>query len=221
MLGETKIDDAFSGSQFYIKGFRMLRKDPNRYGGGLLTYIKRELIVNRLCDFECKHTESITFRMQQSMAKKITVIAAYRRPNLPKSVWSQDSGDLLLRTRNRYDNIVVVGDLNCDLSDPDKHSKEGRAFLDLMEVYNMTNMIKQPTRVTASSSSLTDVFLTTSPRLFLTSGVFDLDLSDHQLVYVIMRAHFPRYRRRFVIKRRFKHYVSELFSKDISRIPFM
>ena len=48
MLGETKIDNTFLDSQFYIKGFRMLCK--GRYGGGLLIYITRELI-NRLCDF--------------------------------------------------------------------------------------------------------------------------------------------------------------------------
>ena len=35
------------------------------------------------------------------------------------------------------------------------------AILDLMEVYNMSNMINQPTRVTAVSSLLIDVFLTT------------------------------------------------------------
>ena len=48
-----------------------------------------------------------------------------------------------------------------------------------MEVYNMSNMIKQATRVTNSSSSLIDVILTTSPRPFSASGVFDLDFKNH------------------------------------------
>ncbi len=60
----------------------------------------------------------------------------------------RDLGDILLRTSNRYENIVVVGDLNCDLAGPDKNSKEGRALQDLMEIYNLSNMIKQSTRVT-------------------------------------------------------------------------
>jgi hypothetical protein len=38
----------------------------------------------------------------------------------------RDLGDILLRTSNRYENIVVVGDLNCDIADPDKNGKEGR-----------------------------------------------------------------------------------------------
>ena len=83
---------------------------------------------------------------------------------------------------------MVVVDLNCNLSDRDK---QGRSLLELMEVYNMSNMIKQPTRVTTSLSSLIDVILTTIPRLFSTSGVFDLDLSDHKLVYTI-RGHIAQ-----------------------------
>ena len=200
----------------------MLRKDRNRCGGGLLIYIRRELIINRLCDFESKHIESITLSMQQKRTtKKIIVIVAYRPPCLSKSLWTQDLGDLLLRTRNRHENIMVVGDLNCDLSNPDKHDKQGRALLDLMEVYNMSNMIKQPTRVTTSSSSLIDVILTTSPRLFRTSGVFDLDLSDHKLVYTIMRAHCPRHRRRFVIKRRFKNMFQSHSVETSVEFPLM
>ena len=108
VLGKTKIDDAFPDSQFYIKDFRMLRKDRNRYGGGLLIYIRRELITNRLCDFECKHNESITFSVQQRRtAKKIIAIAVYRPQCLSKSMSTQDLGDLLLRIRNLYDNIMA------------------------------------------------------------------------------------------------------------------
>lgn len=39
VLAETKIDEAFPDSQFYIKGYKMFRKDRNRFGGGLLVYI--------------------------------------------------------------------------------------------------------------------------------------------------------------------------------------
>ena len=69
VLSETNNDNAFPDSQFYIKGFGMLCKDRNRCKGGLLIYIRRELI-NRSCEFECKHIESITFSMQQKRTTK-------------------------------------------------------------------------------------------------------------------------------------------------------
>ena len=139
VLSETKIDDGFPDSQFYINGYKMLRNDRNHHGGGLLVYVRRELTMCRLRDYECKNIESITFSIQQrKTAKKTIVIASYRPPSLVKSVWVRDLGDILLRTSNRYENIVVVGDLNCDLAGLDKNSKEGRALQDLMEIYNLT-----------------------------------------------------------------------------------
>ena len=36
VLAETKIDGAFLDSHFYIKRYKMFRKDRNRFGGGLL-----------------------------------------------------------------------------------------------------------------------------------------------------------------------------------------
>ena len=48
VLAETKIDGAFPDSQFYIKGYKMFRKDRNRFEGGLLVYIRRGLITQRI-----------------------------------------------------------------------------------------------------------------------------------------------------------------------------
>ncbi len=85
---------------------------------------------------------------------------------------------------------------------------------------NLANLIKQPTRVAADSSSLIDVILTNKPQSVLASGLFDLGLSDHHLVYTVMRSHCPRFTPRTVIKRRFKHYDPDSFSTDISMVPF-
>ena len=61
-----------------------------------------------------------------------------------------------------------------------------------MNEYNSTNLIREPTRVTATSSSLIDVILTNRPRSFLTFSIFDLGLSDYHLVYAVRRSHYPR-----------------------------
>ena len=47
---------------------------------------------------------------------------------------------------------MILGDLNCDILRPDKGPREGRALMDLMIEYNLTNLIREPTRVTATSS---------------------------------------------------------------------
>ena len=58
--------------------------------------------------------------------------------------------------------------------------------MNFTDVYGLTNLIKVPTRVVVESSSLTDVILTNKPRSVLTSGVFDLGLIDHNLIYTVI-----------------------------------
>ena len=52
---------------------------------------------------------------------------------------------------------MLIGDLNCDLSRPDKGANEGKTRMNFTDVYGLTNLIKVPTRVGVESSLLTDV----------------------------------------------------------------
>ena len=145
--------------------------------------------------------ESISLCVQSSRrAKKVLVIGMYRPPGLLKVTWEHDINNILLRSTQRYESILLIGDLNCDLSRPDKGVKEGKTLMDLMDVYGLTNLIKVPTRVLVESSSLTDVTLTNKPRSLLTSGVFDLGLSDHNLIYTVMRLQCPKFSPRTVVR---------------------
>ena len=53
-----------------------------------------------------------------------------------------------------------------------------------------------------------------------TSGVLDLGLSDHNLIYTVMRLQCPKFSPRTVVKRHFKHYDPGLFLADIATVPF-
>ena len=223
VISECKVEPSFPDSHFYIKGFRLYRKDRDRFGGGGFIYVRRGLIVTRIHDLEGHEVESVSLCVQTSRrAKKVLVIGMYRPPGLLKATWEHEINNILLRStqRVRYESIMLIGDLNCDLSRPDKGAKEGKTLIDLMDVYGLTNLIKVPTRVVVESSSLTDVILTNKPRSVLTSGVFDLGLSDHNLIYTVMRLQCPKFSPRTVVKRHFKHYDPGLFSADIATILF-
>ena len=127
----------------------------------------------------------------------------------------------------RYDNSVILGNLNCDILYPDKGSKEGRVLLDFIE-HKLTNLIKEPTRVTALPGTLFDVTLTNRPRSFLTSGTLDVGLNDHYLAYAVSRSHCPRTCAVTIEKGTFKNYNPKKFCNDLKRstancehVPFM
>ena len=59
------------------------------------------------------------------------VIGMYRPPGLLKATWEHEINNILLRSNQRYESIMLIGDLNCDLSRPDKGAKEGKTGLEI------------------------------------------------------------------------------------------
>ena len=43
LISESKIDSAFPHMQFKINGYKLFRRDRNRFGGGLLLYLNEEI----------------------------------------------------------------------------------------------------------------------------------------------------------------------------------
>ena len=127
--------------------------------------------MTRIHALEGHQVESISLCVQTfRRAKKVLVVGMYRPPGLLKATWEHEINDILLRLTQRYESIMLIGDLNCDLSRPDKGAKEGKTLMDLMDVYGLTNLIKVPTRVVVESSLLIDVILTKNQVLFLPQG---------------------------------------------------
>ena len=174
---ETKMDGAFPDSRFYIKGCMMFSKNRNRFGGSLSVYIRRGLITRRINHLEGSYIESTALLVQPRRSSKWTLfLCTYKPRNVTKHVCEPEFNSMLFNASQHYDNLAILRDLNCDISHPDKGYREGRTLLDLMNEYNL---IREPTRVTEMSSSLIDVILKNRPRSFLTSGTFNLGLSDH------------------------------------------
>ena len=116
VISECKVDHSFPDSHFYIKGFRLYRKDRDRFGGGVFIYVRRGLIVTRIHDLEGHEVESVSLCVQTSRrAKNVLVIGMYRPPGLLKATWEHEINNILLRSTQRYESIMLIGDLNCDL----------------------------------------------------------------------------------------------------------
>ena len=60
VLSETKINDSFPSAQSDMSGYEIrARRDRNGMGGGIIEYVRREVICKRLKDFETTISESI------------------------------------------------------------------------------------------------------------------------------------------------------------------
>ena len=66
---ETKIDDPFPDSQFFVEGFKMFRKDRTNNGGGLLLYVNENLPGKIISSYNFKESFEILFEFSVSNKK--------------------------------------------------------------------------------------------------------------------------------------------------------
>ncbi|RMX45804.1 hypothetical protein pdam_00024287 [Pocillopora damicornis] len=143
-------------SQFMVTGYRMSRADRNIHGGGLLVYIRADLCLKvikdlpnlRLCELERYKTESIVLKVR--IAKKWeTIVGIYRPPtsaSVPQSLWKFELSSILEAITILPGNCSFVGDFNSDMLLPDKPPRDGRVMANLLDIYDLKNLIHEATR---------------------------------------------------------------------------
>lgn len=88
-------------------------------------------------------------------------------------------------------------------------------LVSLMENYQLSQVINKPTRITGTSSTLIDLFITNNPDSIVNSGVCTLSISDHNLVYAVRKIGIPRKNPKYVETRNFKHFKANSFKIDL------
>ena len=78
-------------------------------------------------------------------------------------------------------NIITLGDLNCNILDD---TVDSRTLKELCTSFNLTQLVKEPTRITETKRSLIYVIMTTDPTLAESCSVITSLISDHNLVEV-------------------------------------
>ena len=112
--------------------------------------------------------------------------------------------------------IVLTGDANCDLLFKNPKSDALRSFCASV---NAHQLIDRPTRVTMTSRSLLDVVMVSNKDIVKTSGVLDLTISDHYLMYIVLDMKVPKPPPTYITTRSFKNYTADQFSSDIAQVP--
>lgn len=78
--------------------------------------------------------------------------------------------------------LIVGGDLNINLL---KNTAPATELSSIIQSNGFTNVITSPTRVTSTTASLLDVFITNYATEYTTSGVLSTDISDHMPIFFI------------------------------------
>ena len=92
-------------------------------------------------------------------------------------------------------------------------------MLDLYELFSFKQLIEEPIRVTLTTSSIIDHIATTSARNIVKSGVYEVSMSDHDMVYCIRKFNGAVEKgHKMITTRKMKNFNEESFLADVSGI---
>ena len=116
---------------------------------------------------------------------------------------------------NENKDLVITGDFNCDLLSTNKDART-KKLTDLLDIYQLQQHIQIPTRTTLNSKTLIDLMITkVEDTKTIDSGVIDLGISDHNLVYICRKVSIPKQPPKIVETRQFKNFNTAAFQHDL------
>ncbi|PFX34756.1 hypothetical protein AWC38_SpisGene396 [Stylophora pistillata] len=95
-----------------------------------------------------------------------------------------------------------------------------RSLRGITEAFDLKQLITEPTRVTEHSETLIDLVFINANHKVVEHGVFDLGLSDHSLVYCVLKSGRPQVAPKTIKYRSYKNYNKDSFSEDLENIPW-
>ena len=182
-VAETWLAADVTDGEVSIPHYKLFRKDRAlQHGGGVCIYCHETTRVKQRADLE---TDLEILWIEIMEQKHSTLVGcAYRPPDKSVAYWDVFQANIEKAMQGRQSRTVLIGDFNVDYADP-LASRASHLHSTLTHC-NLFNHVSQPTRVTSSSASVIDLFLSNVPIEGVCRTVY-VDMSDH---FAIL-AHMP------------------------------
>ncbi len=82
--------------------------------------------------------------------------------------------------------LILLGDFNVDQYNGSKQNKQKP--MNFARSVDMSQIITEPTRITSTTRSLIDLVFVNNQHRIVDSGVVSLSLSDHSLMYCVVKS---------------------------------
>ena len=184
-----------------------------------MLYARKGVICNRVPILETPSLELLCSELIVNK-KKWIVYSIYRPPDSSNmDAFFSDLSITLNSALDKYDNIIVMGDINIDTLN--KQDTGYSRIVSFCDVFGLSNLVTAKTCFTKNSSSSIDVILTNLPRCFQKTSVFETGISDyHGLVMTVMKSHLPRLKPKVINYRSYKKFDEKKFLSDVKLAKF-
>ena len=205
-----------------IPGFKFFKKNRcSKHGGGIGIFLRDSLAQNaKVIQLPQTFSQPETLFIEVSIKNvKVAVGVMYKPPKIPYGVFATIQETLAYIT-TKYEHTIICGDFNINYLQPESYPTSFFQ-LNVTEPFGLSQIIKEPTRITTTSTTLIDLFLVNNPGNVKTSGVVDVPgISDHCLIYMAYSIKKPKFTPKTFTRRDFKNFSQESFQQDINLAPW-
>jgi len=219
---ETHLTNDISDFEINVTGYSLVRKDREQGNcgwGGTLLYYRTNLQAFENKTFESFGLEVVLLEVLVK-SQKIVVASLYHPPRDYQSFLA--SFDKFLQPLwLKRNNIIILGDLNIDLSIENKRNCSiERRFKNIRTKYDLKNVINKPTRITNHSQTLIDHIITSRCRKTYFPNSVDIGLSDHNLIYCFVDLLPNRSEQKFLTVKDYQSVNTIKLKSDIQNAPW-
>ena len=217
-LNETFCDGSIADNEISLPSYSIVRKDRNRHGGGVAIYIRNSLTFIRREDLETDDVECIWVEIKCKQRQPVLISSMYRPPS--SCIEFVDKvGDIIDKASCERKEMIVTGDFNYDVSISDG-VVNSNPITSCFDLFQMTQLINEPTRITESTRTTIDLIFSSHPELINECGVLPVLLSDHYLVYGTHSWTTPKMKGRSINFRCYKDIDSDALKEDFLNAPW-
>ena len=198
-VSETWLKPSILDSEVCIDEYSCVRRDRlGKGGGGTMIYVRDGISYRVGTELGSGSTESCSVEILRPKSKKVIIWSIYRAPNGNVDIFIDELNGVLQDISDQ-DEVLLLGDFNIS---------------NLANAHDLEQIIDQPTRVTETSTLIDLVFSNTVHRI-TDHGVIDLSLSDHSMVFCVVKAGVTKASGKTIEYRFYKRYQKNGFIQEL------
>ena len=219
-VSETNIKVNTPQDVYKMENYNFYQKTRDyKARGGVGIYVKDTLKTKQIgIKYELAQPE-ICFVEVTVNNIKMAIGVVYKSPSERYGIL-EEIQEIIAFITSMYAHVIIMGDFNINQLN---RSSPACKFLqtNILEPFELTQIIKEPTRITKHTSTLLDLIIVNDPSNAKFSGVVDLPgISDHCLVYMAYALRKPKYKPKMITRRDFRKFSEENFKRDMELAPW-
>ncbi len=153
----------------------IIKTRQNKRGGGVATYIRKDIQHAHKPDLETNFIETTTTELTLKTGKKILHSSIYIPPATKADKIKTGLTDLITKLSDTNIPFFITGDTNINTL---KDNRQSSILNNILQNFNCSQNINCPTRITGNTSTLIDHVITNYPNT-TNSYVISASISDH------------------------------------------